>query len=117
MTNNGTTPARALPTGALIGVRMAQAAGWRVGAFVLAPLACPALAFGAYALNDFIFHLSCTSVYRDMPCKPHYDALTVGMAGIAFGLLFLLAAWGLWRRGGAVRDIELLAERVEGSAD
>lgn len=110
-------PASGFSTGALMGFRLFEAAGWRIAAVALLPLACPAFALGGYILNSVMGAAACIDRHGYTICRSFTDAYVVGLGALLGGVLLLLAAWGLWKRGGAVRDVELLAERVEGSAD
>lgn len=108
-----------MATGALVGFRLAQALGWRVGAGVLAFTACP-MAGAGYFLVSFVD--KCFEITKPgragnyTSCTNYASEHLVGWSSLGFAVLCLVAAVGLWRRGGAVRDIEILAERVEGGA-
>lgn len=113
-TNQARQQAGALSTSALIGFRLFEAAGWRIGAAVVALFACPIIAVGGMILEDYASRPGCVDFRGEIICNPHYDALIVGLGLTLLGILFMFSALGLWRRGGAVRDVELLAEKVEG---
>lgn len=107
----------AMATGALVGIRLAQALGWRVGAGVLAFTACP-MAGAGYFFVSFVD--KCFEITKPgragsyTTCTNYSGEHVVGWLAVSFAVLCLVAAVGLWRRGGAVRDVELLEERVEG---
>lgn len=107
----------AMATGALVGFRLAQALGWRVGAGVLAFTACPMAGAGAFFLS---FADKCFEITKPgragsyTACTNYATEHFIGWLALTFAVLCLVAAVGLWRRGGAVRDVELLEERVEG---
>ena len=109
----------AMATGALVGIRLAQALGWRVGAGVLAFTACP-MAGSGYFLVSFVDH--CVEITKTgragsyTACTNYAGEHFAGWIALGFAVLCLVAAVGLWRRGGAVRDVEILAERVEGAS-
>ena len=108
-------PAGALSTGSLVGFRLVQALGWRIAAGLLLFLACPLLTVGGYVAREAFAPITCGTMRGGLVvCPSHTDAQFIALCGLVGGLLFCLAAFGLWRRGGRVRDIELLSERVEG---
>jgi len=125
-TSTQTQPAGALSTGSLIGIRLAQALGWRAGAVALLLAACPLSAAGSYLvmLADRCIssparriaidgaHWVATSGFYEI-CSNYAKEHAAGWVALALVALFLVAAVGLWKRGGAVRDVEILEERVE----
>lgn len=115
-TSTPTQQAGFAPTAALVGAPLFQAVGWRLGAGVLLLASCP-LATAGGGLLSFVDR--CVDVVRSggsYPLCGDYSAERwIGVAVLALAVLFLLGAVGLWKRGGAVRDIEILAERVEGA--
>lgn len=108
-------PAGALATGSLVGFRLVQALGWRIAAGILLLLACPFFTFGGYVARKVFATVECITMRGGRTvCPNHSDAQFIAVACLAGSLLFCLAAYGLWRRGGRVRDLEILSERVEG---
>lgn len=116
-TNTQAQPqAGALSTGALVGVRLAQALGWRVGAGALLFFACPLASAGGWFLSYTAKCVDVTKLGRDgsyQLCANYGAEHLFGAVGLALAALLILGAVGLWKRGGAVRDVELLEERVE----
>lgn len=120
VTNSQPQPQRsgAFETSALVGFRLFQALGWRIGAGALAITACPISFVGYWGIS---LAESCFEITKPgragsyTICNNFSKEHFVGWVALAFALLCLVAAVGLWRRGGAVRDVEILAERVEGA--
>lgn len=115
-TNQNQPQAGALSTGALVGFRLFQALGWRVGAGVLLVAGCPLASAGGLLLS---YVSKCAEITRPgragayQFCTDYSAEHWIGALLALAAVLFVVAAVGLWRRGGAVRDVELLAERVE----
>ncbi len=109
--------AGAFETSALVGFRLFQALGWRIGAGVTAFTALPVGGASWLMLSYVDTCYTITKAGRAgsyVICSNFYKEHIAGYIFLGFALLCLVAAVGLWRRGGAVRDVELLAERVEG---
>jgi len=103
-------------TGALVGVRLFQALGWRVGAGALVFFACPLAGAGGFFLSyvDRCFDFTRPGRAGSYEvCTNYASEHMIGWVALAIGLLFILGAIGLWKRGGAVRDVELLAESAD----
>ena len=104
-------------TATLVGVRMFQALGWRVGAGVLLFAGCPLAGVGGAFLS---YVDRCVEVAKEGRagsyelCTNYSGEHLIGYISLGLAVVFLLGAIGLWKRGGAVRDIELLTEAVEG---
>lgn len=105
-------------TATLVGVRMFQALGWRVGAGALLLAGCPLATVGGWFLSYTDRCVEVVKAGRDGVyelCTNYSGEWIIGYAAVGLALVLLLGAAGLWKRGGAVRDVELLAEAVEGA--